>query len=77
VVRYKHSFLPESTMLEDTARCRVKMTKWEMERARIAGDVYNTGDRAGEEMGAGVDGDGDEEDEERLREARVMGAPWL
>ena len=70
-VRYKHSLLPKSTLLKDKTSCRVKMTQEEIERAEISGvDLKKTSESDDE-------GDSIEEDEERLREARVWGAPWL
>ena len=70
-VRYKHSLLPRSTRLKDKTSCRVKMTQEEIERAEISGvDLKKT-------TGSDDEADSVEEDEERLREARVWGAPWL
>lgn len=73
-VRYRHSLLPERTMLEDKASCRVKMTKEEIERAEMSGvDIMSRNKLAGSE-----EEDNDEDEyEERVREARVLGAPFL
>ena len=74
-VRYKHSLLPKSTLLEDKTSFKVKMTKEEMERAELSGvDLHKRIKRDGDEEA--LDDDEDEY-EERLREARVLGAPWL
>ena len=62
-------------MLKDKASCRLKMTKEEIERAEISG-VDLSKKRAGSDED-GDDGDDEDEYEERLREARVLGAPWL
>ena len=73
-IRYKHSLLPESTMLEDKASCRVEMKNEEIERAKISG-VDLVGQR---KVASSDEEDNDEdEDEERLGEARVLGAPFL
>ena len=72
-VCYKHSLLSERTMLEDKASCRVKMTKEEIERAEMSGvGIMST------RKTAGSDDEGEEDEyEERLMEARVLGAPFL
>lgn len=75
-VRYKHSLLPETTTLEDKMGCRVKMTREEMERAEMSGVDLILKKRVGSDED-NDDGDGEDEDEERVREARVLGAPWL
>ena len=73
-VRYRHSLLPDRTILEDKASCRVKMTKAEIERAEMSGvDLMSRSKLAGSD---GEDNDEDEY-EERVREARVLGAPFL
>ena len=75
-VRYKHSLLPEHTMCLDEVGCSVKMGKGERERAEMT--VELEGQRT---KRSGSDEDGHEtsedEEEERVREARVLGAPWL
>jgi flavin-dependent dehydrogenase len=75
-VRYKHSLLPETTTLEDKMGCRVKITRDEMERAEMSGVDMILKKRVGSDED-NDDGDGEDEYEERVREARVLGAPWL
>ncbi|ETN38160.1 uncharacterized protein HMPREF1541_07784 [Cyphellophora europaea CBS 101466] len=62
-VGFRHSMLPQTTLLIEERMTEVAMTEQEMERARLGGVKLEDVD--------------EEEDEERLREMRVLGAPWL
>lgn len=62
-VEFRHSLLPCTTLLVEERDIEVAMTETEKERAHLEGINLDSGD--------------DGEDEERLREFRVLGAPWL
>ena len=59
----RHSLLPETTTLTEERTVQIAMTELDVERAEIEGIK--------------LDGDSEDDDEERLQEMRVMGAPWL
>jgi hypothetical protein len=61
-VEFRHSLLPPTTTLREERRLEIAMTEQEMERATIEG--------------LKIDDKTDEEDE-RVQESRVLGAPWL
>lgn len=62
-VAFKHSLLPTTTVLLEERTVHISMTEDDVERAKFEGF----------ELG----GDDEDEDEERIQESRVMGAPWL
>lgn len=62
-VEFRHSLLPPSTILSHQCSIEIAMTAADMERAKAEG--VKLGDVS------------DDEDEERLQEMRVLGAPWL
>jgi hypothetical protein len=64
-VVFKHSALPRTTLCMEERTVEVALTEDEVERAKLEGVKLEGGE---EEV---------EEDEERLREMRVLGAPWM
>jgi hypothetical protein len=62
-VAFKHSLLPASTTLLEERVVQITMTEDEVERAKIWDGKLGY--------------DSEDEEEERVQELRVMGAPWL
>lgn len=63
-VTFRHGLLPDTTLLTEERAIDVALTEDEVARARLEGVKLDGGDD-------------EAEDEERLREFRVLGAPWM
>jgi hypothetical protein len=62
MVEFRHSLMPPTTTLREERRLEIAMTEQEMEQATVEGLKLD---------------DDTDEDDERVQESRVLGAPWL
>lgn len=63
-VEFRHSLLPGTTLLVEERGIEVAVTEDQMEQTKLDGIRLDSAQQ-------------EQEDEERLREMRVLGAPWL